>query len=347
MHHLSQRRTAAVLLALVVLLAGLPGLAAAETRTGGSVVVAEGEVVRGDLDVFAGSAVVRGTVTGDVNAFAGSVLIDGEVGGDVNAFAGTVDLGPNAVVGGNLDAAGGEVTVAGRVAGDATVGAETIRLTEGAVIGGNLEYDGTLERAEGASVGGTVTQTDEPNVDAGPVDPRAFGTAGAVYAFFASLLLGAVLLLVLPGISDRVAATAVAEPLRSGGTGLLALIAVPVVLVLFAVTVVGIPITILGALLFAFAVWIGSVYGRVAVGAWLLRYADVENRWAALLVGFVVVGLLTLVPVLGGIVRAVVALLGLGALALVAYAAYRGRGEEREATGPPAEPEGEERPGAV
>ncbi|MFC6837362.1 bactofilin family protein [Halomarina ordinaria] len=341
-----QVRTGAVVVALVVLLAALPGVVAAETRTGGSVVVGENEVVDGDLDVFAGSVVVRGTVTGDVNAFGGSVDVDGRVDGDVNAFGGTVDVGPEGVVGGSLEAAGGDVTIAGQVDGDATVGAETVRLTDTAAIGGDLEYDGTLERSEGATVDGTVTQSDSVSVEPVPVDPRVADLVGTVYTFLASLLFGALLLLVLPGFSRRVATTALDAPLRSGGVGLLVLFAVPLVLVLFAITIVGLPITFLGAFLFVLVAWMGSVYGRVAVGAWLLRFADVRNRWAALVVGLLVVGVLTLVPILGGLVEFVVTLLGLGALATVLYRAARG-GNEGRTTATAASDEEPEHPGTA
>jgi hypothetical protein len=95
------------------------------------------------------------------------------------------------------------------------------------------------------------------------------------------------------------------------------------VLVAVALTVVGIPLSLLGALLFAMVAWVGSLYGRVAVGAWLASLADVEHRWLSLVAGFVVVALVARVPVVGGIVEFVVFLLGLGALSLAVYGRYR------------------------
>ena len=322
-----------MLLVVAIVLAGVPGLAAAETRSGGSVVVGENEVIDEDLQVFAGSVVVHGTVDGDVQAFAGTVRIEGTVNGDVQAAGGTVEVAEGAVVTGDLDAGAGDVVLAGEVTGDATVGGDTVRLLGTAVVGGDLTYDGELVRADGATVGGTVSAGDG-GVAVAPVD---FGPLAPVFAFYgllASLLLGAVLLLVFPGTADRVSATALAEPLRSGGAGLLAIVGVPLVLVLFAITVIGIPITVVGALLFAAVAWVATVYGRLALGNWLLGFADVRNRWAGLLVGFLVVFALGFVPVLGGVVDLLVLLLGLGALALVAYRAYRGRSGNR-ASEPP------------
>jgi cytoskeletal protein CcmA (bactofilin family) len=316
------------LLVVTVVLAGVPGLAAAETRTGGSIVVGAGEVVDEDLQVFAGSVVVRGTVNGDVEAFAGTVRIEGTVDGDVNAFGGSVDIAEGATVTGDLNAAGEDVILGGSVGGDATVGAEVVRLLGTAEVGGDLNYDGQLARDDGAVVGGTVSVADDI-VEFAPVDVGPLAPLFRFYGLLASLLLGAVLLLALPGVADRVSATALDEPARSGGVGLLALVAVPFVLVLFAITVIGIPITLVGALLFAVLAWVATVYGRLALGNWLLGFADVDSRWAGLLVGFAVVWLLGFVPVVGTVADLVVFLLGLGALALVAYRAYRGRSNRR------------------
>ena len=335
-------KTGAVLLVAVLVLGGIPGLATAETRGGGSVVVGPDETVQGDLDTFAGTVVVHGTVDGDLAAFAGDVTVDGEVTGDVKAFAGNVRV--TGVVGGNVDAASGNVAVArdaeiggdlsaaagsvvldGTVRGNAEVAGETVTLGPTANVDGDLTYDGELTRADGAVVAGTVTR--DAGLAVGPTVetplPVVPEWVGGVYWFLVSLGAAAVLLAVFPRFSATVAARAVESPLRTGGVGLLTLVGVPLALVVVALTIVGIPLTILGAVLFAMLAWVGSLYGRVAVGTWLASLADVENRWAGLLAGFAAVALVTRIPVVGGVVELVVFLLGLGALSVALYRAYR------------------------
>jgi len=320
-------------LCVLLTLSLVPGVAAADQRTGGSVVVGSDETIEGNLDIFGGSVVVRGTVTGDLNVFAGSVRIEGTVEGDVSASAGTVVLGPNATVGGNLDAAAGTVTVAGTVDGNVDAAAETITLAPTAAVGGDLTYGGQLVREDGAQVSGSVTQGELAGGGAaGPV-PSAPGWVVGVYGLLVNAALGAVLLLVFPQFSRSLAARARNSPLRSGGTGLLVLIGVPVVLVLVALTIVGIPLTLAGTFAFVFVLWVAAVYGRYAVGAWLSRLVGVENRWAGLLVGLVAVAVLKQVPFLSGLVEFLVLLLGLGALSLTLYGRYRG-GDEAEADAP-------------
>ncbi len=335
-----------LILVVVLLLAIAPATAAAEqTRTGGNVVVGQGQTVRGDLSATSGTVVIRGTVHGDLDAFSGNVLVakTGTVTGDVSAFAGnvriqgTVDgnvdaqtgnlvVAKGATVGKSLEGSAGYTLLAGTVKGNARVTGQTLTLANTATVGGNLVYDvNTFNRQKGATVGGTVRR-DESLSNAGPSPiPHIPGWVGAVYGFFVNLLLGVVLLALFPTFSDGVADNGRTKPLFSIGVGILLLVLVPIVLLVFAVTIIGIPISILGAIIFAVFLWIATVYGSLTVGVWLLSLADEGGHWLGLLVGLFVVAILSRIPIVGGIVEFVVLLLGLGALAAALWELYRGR----------------------
>lgn len=341
----------ALVVVLFVVLSVMPGVAAAATRSGGTVVVEADETIDDDLEAFGGTVVVRGTVTGDLEAFGGTVVVEGTVdgdvqatggtvqvlgtvGGDVSAAGGSVDVAEGAEIGGSLEAGAGSVAVDGIVRGDARLSGESVSLGDTAQIDGNLVYDGDLSQAEGAAVAGSVTQEDGLSI--GPGSDFSLPTGiFAVYGALVSLLLGAVLLLAFPGTSATIAERATDSPLRTGGVGLLALVAIPIVLFVVAITVVGIPLALAGGVTFALLLWLGSVYGRFVLGTWLLSLADVENRWAALVVGVVVVALLGLIPVVDPLVTLAVFLLGFGALVAVIWERYReSRRSKRQA--PPA-----------
>jgi len=100
-------------------------------------------------------------------------------------------------------------------------------------------------------------------------------------------------------------------------------------LLLIAITVVGIPLSIIGVFLFIGFVWVGAVYGRYAIGTWLSGLAGTGNRWVGLLVGVLVVAALKRLPFLSGLVELLVVLLGLGALSLAVVDRYR-RGSRAE-----------------
>ncbi|MDZ7849843.1 MAG: polymer-forming cytoskeletal protein [Halodesulfurarchaeum sp.] len=334
-----------------VALAGSAGGGLGATSMTGSAVVAEGETVNG-LDVMAGTVVIRGTVAGDLNGFAGDVVIAesgvvtgdvsvatgslriaGTVEGSVSAGAGVVTLARTGSVGDAFSVGAGTVTVEGQVAGDATIGADTIALGSAARIGGELRYDGALTQESGAVVDGPIVQ-DSSIGGFGPVGVSGHswfffggGWLNAVYGLFANLLLGAVLLLVLPDFSNRVADRAAASPGWSVLVGLLALIGIPFLLALVAVTIVGIPLAILGLFGYLFVLWVGVVYGEYAVGRWLLgRRSEEPNRWYALGLGLVLFAVLGAIPVVGGLLVFSALLVGLGGLVSAIRGAYRRRG---------------------
>lgn len=323
---------------LVVVLGVVPGVVAADQRMGSSVVIGPDEVVTGGLEVAAGTVVIDGRVEGDLSGAAGSVVINGEVTGNVQVGTGSLTVGEDAVVGGNLDAGAGSIVVAGTVRGDATLGADTVRLADTARFDGNVEYDaGTFVREDGAVVSGALVRNDDlVVVGSGDAGFGAFDFSPVWFAWnlVVTLAVGAVLLALLPARSAQVVRTALSRPVDAGIAGVLGLVAAIVGIVLLVVTIVGIPVALLGAIVFALVAWAGSIYGRIAVGDWVLDRLDVDGgRWGGLLLGVVGVALVGLIPVLGGIVELVVFVLGFGALALLTYEHYRGG---REAATPDA-----------
>ena len=363
-------RVAVALLAVLVAFGGLPTTAVAQQpgadapdRTGGVVRVDENETVDGPIDATSGAVVVAGTVdgdvsaaagsvlvtdsgrvTGDLDAAAGSVLIEGTVGGDVTVAAAALELRTGSSVG-RLAADVADARLAGSIRGDAAVDAATLAVARTATLDGALTYrSGDASVAEGATIRGGVTRDDDLEVAA----PDVFGGAGggsgadlptipawvgAVYSGLTSLLLGGILLLATPRFSSRLAEVGTTRPLRSGGIGLLTLLGTPVALLILFVTIVGIPVSIVGILVFGAVVLVATVYGAFVLGTWLLSLGDYRNRWAALVVGVVVAAAVQRLPVVGGVFRVAVLLLGLGALATALYELRDGGDEDDDLDG--------------
>lgn len=343
------QRLLVTLLALALVFQAGAGVAAAQSFEGAAdtIIVEEGQTYD-SIQGVAGTIIVRGTVTGDVSgaagtihvtetgridgnieAAAGTLRIDGAVGGDVSVGGGTVEVSDTAQISGNLESGSSFLRVDGTIDGDVRAGAETIVLGPSANIGGEFRYDAaTFNRDSGATVAGGVVQDPQIGDGAGP-DFGAISVpswVGTIYGLFASLLLGAALLAVFPRFSAGVATRVSETPVVTGGVGLLTLVVVPLVLLIFAITIIGLPITIIGALAFGIAVWVGVVYGQYAVGSWAIGLAGYDNRWLALIVGLVGFALLGLIPFIGGLFDLLAFLLGLGALMLGLRDAYRSRG---------------------
>jgi cytoskeletal protein CcmA (bactofilin family) len=236
----------------------------------------------GDLVVFHGSSTVDGTVDGSLTAFDAPVTISGRVNGDVVVFNGRVELRSGANVTGDV------------VSRDAPV------VASGATIGG--------ERRR--------VQTN--------VNWKGFGWAGRLAWWLAVSVSTLVVGLVLLWLVGRGAAWILeAGRTRVGpaiGWGLLLFFGLPILAVIALVTVVGIPLGL--GLLAALALIYALGY---SAAAWILGRSIVRSPTAwvvAFLVGWAILRVVALVPILGGLVWFVAVVFGLGAL-LVAI--WRGR----------------------
>jgi hypothetical protein len=211
-----------------------------------------------------------------------------------------------------------------------------------ASIGGNLDYTASTEGriAEGATISGSITRT-EAEAEARPKPAPAERLLTHLRRLIALFVVGLVLVWLAPGWVRRLADTMKHRPLPSLGWGLAGLIGVPIVMValiaIIAFIAVAAGLLSLGRLV-ALVIGLGLLSeGAVAVGFWitlaflahvvvgfLLGRLSLERmapgraggRVLPLLVGLVILAVLGAVPVLGALVRFVVALLGLGVVCL-------------------------------
>ncbi len=173
----------------------------------------------------------------------------------------------------------------------------------------------SVSLASDASIGGDIRSVDSINVARGlPLQTNLPVWMFALYGFLINLMLGAVFLLLLPDFSRAVAEIGRRRPLRITVIGLLALILIPVLLTLLAITVIGIPIAIVGLFVFLFLLWLSTVYGGFAIGSAILDRTDTVNRWLALVLGLGMVFVLGMIPYVGGLILFLVLLFGMGAI---------------------------------
>lgn len=195
---------------------------------------------------------------------------------------------------------------------------------------------GSIERA---SPVGPVGRLGHPTESVTQLQVRPLRPLGIsffdLYWQIATLVLGLVVVGLFPNVSRRVADLGASNPVRTGGVGLAVVLIVPLVLLVFGLSLFGIPLALAGIAVYLVLWWVGAVYGRFTVGVWVLGAVPralaavdvdvrrVENRWAGLLVGTGVVALLVLLPVVGPIVESLVLLLGLGGISRLAYGSYQ------------------------
>jgi cytoskeletal protein CcmA (bactofilin family) len=318
-------------------------------RSGGEIVVLADERVAGDLYGSGGQVRIEGTVEGDLVAMSGHIRVSGEVGGDVISASGNVDV--SGQVGGDLRAGAGRVNISGSVGEDVFAGAGQLTVTSSGRVGEDLVFgtgQTTMDgRVEGDVLGATGSYTRGGTVggseDVSVAERRRALTLEdrvleGLRRFVSLLVVAALLLWIFPRLVDGAAQRLRQRPLVSLGVGvlgvvgfLLLIIGLILVAVLLSIgfglarlgDLVGITIfgttAALGLLAFLFYV-VAAFAAQAAVGLALGRLATGAGagarRWAALVLGVLVVVAISSLPAVSGWLAFLIAVLGLGAVIL-------------------------------
>lgn len=279
-----------------------------------------------DMIAAAANVKIAGTIEDDVVAAARSIRVSsgGMIGGDARFASETIDM--EGRIGGNMRAAAARITITGTISGKADFLAERIVIASSAVIAGDLIYrsDEEPEIAEGAKIGGKVRriEIDKSNLSAIGFSILGIGMFIALSWTVATFLLIIIVQLAFPGLMAAAAGqlqTNLWSHLGRGIAGLLLTVAVTGFL--FA-SILAIPIGV--ALLFGIAlVWLlGLVVVSNYIGLLIRRVrraspADIQlaGRIGWAIAGAIVLGIVTLIPFVGGTVAGLAIAGGFGAVA--------------------------------
>jgi uncharacterized RDD family membrane protein YckC len=256
---------------------------------GDSTYVGPDEVLQGNAVAVMGPLKVDGTVDGNAVCVLGSNTINGDVHGNAVVVLGTLRVGAHAHIDGNVVAGGGVVIK-----------------EPGAVIGGNVVQQGSgfdfSDQSGAASWWHRAFRKGRP---------MAFGPHLNVFWLLSICTVGLYILLslIFPAAVTKCGDTLVERPGITLLTGILAIIALPVVFVLLCVTIVGIPIALV---VLPISIMAFITFGKGAIYALIGRSIVGRKVHPALcvLVGVAVIIGFFLVPILGGLLWIVLAFLG-------------------------------------
>jgi hypothetical protein len=312
----------------------ISGVVNGDAFVAGGMVQVDGEI-NGDLIVAGGSVTINGQVSDDVRAAGGSVECNGSVGKNLTAAGGTVRTGRESRIGGGVLAAGGSITIggevgrdvllatgeatlSGKVDGNATVTGEALTLLPGGRVSGNLKViTKNKDRVEIApdAVGGTVEIVAKEPRDV----PRILGFRKGEFwvrvVWILSLIVTALVwVMVFPKFLVSFGSTVLGRPGWCVLWGLAGIVAIPTVMVILAISVIGIP---LAFLLLAIYIWL-IYFSQLSLGvAFGLRALGGDGKWRFFLAsaaGIILVHVLMLVPYLGVLLIIAGLILGLGSV---------------------------------
>lgn len=266
--------------------------------------------------------------------FGGNVTVrsGGAIDGDSVLFGGNLTVEPGGRVQGDIVLLGGKMDLAGEANGDLVLVGGNVRLKPTAVVKGNIRLQGgNLQRDDGAIVQGDVNRNSGPFIPIPSRPPLPFGTVrsnfgafdffGGIIHAMALAVLGALVVVFFPSPIQRVSETVQHSFAPSFGVGCLTFVIAPVLLLALTITIIGIPIVALLAIVGAAAWYLGWITLGYLAGERILQALKVREIAPVLaaVVGVVLLAFVGAVPVLGGMVSLLIGTLGLGAVILTRF----------------------------
>lgn len=227
-----------------------------------------------DVTVSGGNATIDGLIKGDLAVMGGSVKINGTVAGDIAVFGGEIkNFGK---ITGDVAVAGGSVKNITMIEGDIAVVGGTVELDSGSVTEGDIAIiGGSVDRSDYAIVNGKIIALDIGKLD--KIMPKIASlfrlrqktsTLRQIIAGFVSFafivvmyILNLIVLLIFPRPIDKIHQMIQKNIWIAIAIGIgLEILFVPLI-ILFAISIIGIPI--IPAFVLAF--FVGIIFGITAI----------------------------------------------------------------------------------
>lgn len=291
--------------------------------------------VRGDLLCAAQTIVVSGVVTGDVRSLAQTATVSGTIIHNLSMAVQTVSQGSKSTIRGDASLAADNVSLNGSVGRDAAIASTTINLNGGvgrnvkaaatdlrlgskANVKGDLNYTSqkNAQLASGAQVGGETNKTtpEEQPDKKNATSLFGLGLGLVLYLLLAALATTMVLVLFFPQAIHAISDQGFQSLWKSLLVGLVAYLAVPALVLVLFLTIIGIPLALLIILAWLLIQMFAGVVSAYYLGRQILRQQ--RNPVLVMLLGTVVLIALYFVPIVGMIAFILAMLLGTGMILL-------------------------------
>jgi cytoskeletal protein CcmA (bactofilin family) len=292
--------------------------------------------INGSLTAIGATIEIGGEITHSVRLAGNEIDLSGSIGGDVLVAGSNIDLDAAAIIGrdllfasrkiqidamidNNIMGAGETVNIGDFVGGNVEVHDTNLTIASTATIHGNLRYtsDNDAVIQSGAAIDGTTTRMEPIRRE---FNWPVIGLWAGIIAYLMTLLTGCLIILLAPKRAQAVATSIMRQPLLSLGWGAVILFAAPVAIVITLITVIGIPLGLIGMVIYGIAIYLCQIAGGLFIGYWILGYVTKVNSRGGLVgafaLGFTMLTLVKLIPYIGWVIWLLTVLFGLGAMAL-------------------------------
>ena len=332
---------------------GAGGTVQMQSDVNGDLMMAGGKLsidstVSQDLTLAGGDIIVSGEVGDDARIGGGNVTINSTVKDDLIVGGGNVELGSNGFVGGNFIFGAGNVIINGIVNGNLQgsagnvyinneikgnvklLGVENVRFGPNGKVLGNFFYRSPKisETVNKETVKGEIefklAEIPEEKIKA---IGRGLVAGFSIFHFLSLLFAGLILIWIFRFYMINTVQTAYSASLKSIGVGLLILILTPIVAVLFLITTIGWPFFLILMALWLIALFIAKLIAIMMIGMKIIKVnikSGFGRTYGAFALGALIFMLLTLIPVIGWVLKFILVLMGLGAITLYEMGLFKG-----------------------
>ena len=253
----------------------------------------------------------------EYNTFAvgNTVVLSGTYGHDVYVAGNTVTIKDGTVIDGDLRIAGSVVSIAGTIKGAVYVAGSQVNSSatignsfsgeggafsfSGGSIAGNLSYQSTQNATslDKVLVSGKTQRSDPPQPTKTPLYLVVLGWVGSLLSVF---ILGAFVMLLLPKKVESLVGDITKNWSKGVAYGIIALIAAPIAIGIAFATVVAWNVGLILLALYVSGLLVAHALANIVLGRLILqRFKGQYSQWLALVIGLVVMGLVTAIPLVG------------------------------------------------
>ncbi|MBN2096025.1 hypothetical protein JW752_01350 [Candidatus Peregrinibacteria bacterium] len=326
---------------------GAGGTIQMESNVNGDLILGGGRimvnsVVSQDLMLGGGEITIKGEVRDDARVVGGNIMMNALVKDDLIIAGGNIELGESGFVGSDVTVAGGNVVINGQINGNLQGTASNLYINS--IIKGNVALVSVKQLTFGPNgkvMGNLLYRSPAPSKTVneetvmGVVDykPTEFAVTNqdfrtivssviaglSVFSFLSLLLAGLIVLALFRFYMPNAVQTVYQKPMASVGIGFLVLILTPIIAVLFLITGIGWVFFFILMALWLIALFFAKLIATLMIGMKLIRLTDKSGFlrvFGSFSLGALIYVLLTLIPIVGWIIKFALVLMGLGGMAL-------------------------------
>ncbi len=287
------------------------------------------EPIQDEVVIFGETVYINAPVRGAI-VFANMIYVNAPVEGDLFAAGGQVtvntDISGKIVAAGNIIDLGGKSTNAILAANNIIFDPTSVIIKDAYVAGGTIKNEGNISgklvaMTDNFQNNGTIGDLEIRNQDSMMPDMEGWLSLFGILFVIGFGILGIILVKLLPNQFNSVRLVMKKSIIKNTMVGFLLIILFVVVIVLSAITVVGLPVSAFGLLVLLIGLILSSLIVSFAIGKKILELlgrkssGDINNI-SSFLIGFAILNLLYMVPIpyFGQIAQVIVTSIGFGAI---------------------------------